>query len=130
MARVRAIIYDTATGEIAFVVNSCPEELLDEQLGPGQAWRIADTADGRLWYAPGGVPTLRPELSFDKYVIAADDEDTATLELPGPFTALIDGVAYEAEDALEITSDMPARYRVVIENHFPYLDLDVEILAE
>jgi hypothetical protein len=63
-------------------------------------------------------------------MIAADGGDTATLEVGGAFTAIVDGVSYEVEDRLEITSDMPARYRVLVEDRFPFLDLDVEIVAE
>jgi hypothetical protein len=130
MSRVRALVYDIATGRIDFVVT-CPEEAVEAQARPGQATRISDLGDGgRLWYCPNGVPTLRPTLGFDKYVIAADGEDAATLEMPGPFTVRIDGVVYAAEDILEITSDMAGRYRVVIEDYFPWLDLDVEIVAE
>ena len=108
----------------------CPESMASAQAGPGKAALITDAGDGgALWYAPGGVLTLRPSLAFDQYVIAADGEDAARLELPGPFTVRIDGTDYEVEDTVEITSDMPATYRVEID-HFPYLPLDVEILAE
>ena len=40
----------------------------------------------------------------------------------------IDGTEYEVEDVLEIASDMPATYRVELD-HFPYLPLEVEIVA-
>lgn len=128
MARV--LVYTVATGRIEHIVT-CPADMVDAQAGHGQAAVETLSGDGgTLWYFVDGALTLRPALAFDRYVIAADDTDTATLELPGSFTALIDGAPFELEDVLEITSDMPARYRVVIDDNFPYLDLDVEIVAE
>jgi hypothetical protein len=75
------------------------------------------------------VLTPRPVASFDKLTIAADGIDVAVLELPGPFTATVDGVAHAVTDRLEIASDMPATYRVEVDR-FPWLPLDVEITAE
>ena len=82
----------------------------------------------RCFYCPGGVLTARPTLAFDKTAIAADGIDVATLAIDGAFTVTIDGTEYEVEDVLEIASDMPATYRVEVD-HFPYLPLDVEIVA-
>ena len=73
--------------------------------------------------------TPRPVAGFDKTTIAADGVDVAVLEMPGPFTATVDGVAHAVTDRLEIASDMPATYRVEVD-HFPYLALDVEIVAQ
>ena len=91
---------------------------------------VTDAGDGgRSWYAPGGVLTPRPVASFDKLTIAADGIDVAVLELPGPFTATVDGVDHAVSDRLEIASHMPATYRVEVDR-FPWLPLDVEIVAE
>ena len=63
-----------------------------------------------------------------RLAIAADGEDTATLLPRRPASSrMIDGVAYEVEDALEIASDMPATYRVEID-HFPYRAFVAEIV--
>lgn len=82
-------------------------------------WRIVD-----------GAPAERPTLiGFDKLAITADGIDTATLALGEPFTATIDGVSHEISDGvLEIASEMPATYRVVI-RHWPYRDFEAEIVA-
>jgi hypothetical protein len=76
--------------------------------------------------APAAI-SADPESGFP--FIAADGIDVAVLEIPGPFTATVDGVAHAVTDRLEIASDMPATYRVEVEN-FPWLPLDVEIVAE
>jgi hypothetical protein len=128
--RVRALVHGLATGEIVQVLTGVPEEMVAAQPGEGQGVLITDAGDGgRSWYAPGGVLTPRPVASFDKLTIAADGIDVAVLELPGAFTARVDGVAHAVADRLEIASNMPATYRVEVD-HFPWLPLDVEIVAE
>ena len=127
--RVRALVYDAATGRIEFIVTCATLATAELQAGDGQGVLVTDDGDGgELFYCPGGVLTARPTLAFDKTAIAADGSDVATLAIDGPFTVTIDGVEYEVEDVLEIASDMPATYRVEID-HFPYLPLDVEIVA-
>jgi hypothetical protein len=128
--RVRVLVHDLATGEIVQVLTGVPEDMVAAQPGEGQGVLVTDAGDGgRNWYAPGGVLTPRPVASFDKLTIAADGIDVAVLELPGPFTATVDGVDHAVADRLEIASDMPATYRVEVE-HFPWLPLYVEIVAE
>ncbi len=121
-------VYDAATGAVLRTGNAAPDDAALQASGDGEAVYLA-RLDARTEYLPDGVATARPTLSFDTLTIAADDTETATLELPGAFTALIDGVAYELEDTLEIASDMPATYSVVI-RHFPYQDFAAEIVAE
>jgi hypothetical protein len=86
--------------------------------------------DGDLEYIKDGKVTERPVLTFDKLEITADDTDVARLEVGQPFVAEIDGETYEIQSGiLELTSPMPARYRVRI-LQFPYRDLDVEVVAK
>ena len=127
--RVRALVYDLDTGEIVNVLTRIPEDMLAAQAGAGQGVLATDEGDGgQTWYAPGGVLTLRPVAAFNKQTIAANGTDVAVLEIPGVFNVTIDGVDYEVEDSVEIASDMPATYAVQID-HFPYLAVDVEIVA-
>jgi hypothetical protein len=127
--RVRVLVYDLATGAILSVLTGVPEDMVAVQAQAGQGVLVTDAGDGgRSWYAPGGVLTPRPAAGFDKLTIAADGIDVAVLEMPGPFTATIDGVAHAVTDLLEIASEMPATYRVEVD-HFPWLPLDVEIVA-
>ena len=95
---------------------------------PGRA-RTDDGDGGELFYCPERRAHRRGRrIAFDKTTIAADGVDVAMLDIPGAFTVTIDGVDHEVEDLLEIASDMPATYRVEVD-HFPYLPLDVEIVA-
>ena len=127
--RVRALVYDLATGEIVNVLRNVPEDMVAAQAGDGQGVLQTDGGDGgRTWYAPEGVLTPRPVGAFSKTTIAADGTDVAVLEIPGSFTVTVDGVGHEVEDTLEIASGMPATYRVEIDQ-FPYLAVDVEITA-
>jgi hypothetical protein len=90
---------------------------------------VTDAGDGgTLCYCPEGVLTERPAVAFDKTTIAADCVDTATLAIPGRFTVTVDGVEHAVEDVVEIASAMPATYRVTVD-HFPWLPIDVEIVA-
>jgi hypothetical protein len=128
--RVRVLVHDLATGAILNVLTGVPEDMVAAQAQAGQGVLVTDAGDGgRSWYAPGGVLTPRPVASFDKLTIAADGIDVAVLELPGPFTATVDGVDHAVADRLEIASDMPATYRVEVD-HFPWLPLGVEIVAQ
>ena len=110
---------------------NCPEEMVAAQAGNGQGVIVSDKGDGGAkWYAPDGVLTRRPKLAFSKWVIAADGIDVARLELGEPFEITIDGARFMAEEgSIEISSDMPGRYRVEVE-HFPWLPLKAEIVAE
>ena len=127
----RCLIYRLATGEILQVVVNCPVEMLAAQAGPGQGVIVTDEGDGGAkWYAPGGVLTRRPKLAFTKWIIAADGQDAARLEIGEPFEITVDGERFIAEEgAVEISSDMPGRYRVEIDR-FPWLPLEAEIVAE
>ena len=121
-------VYDSATGRVMRYGHAAPEDSALQASGEGEAVILAQV-EAQTDYLPDGVATPRPTLGFDRLAIAADGEDTATLLLPGPFVAKIDGVAYDCEDALELASDMPARYRVEV-RHFPYRDLVAEIVAK
>lgn len=127
----RCLVYRLDSGEILQVVMNCPEEMVAAQAEPGQGVIVTEEGDGgSKWYAPGGVLTPRPKLAFDKWVIAADGQDAARLEVGEPFEISIDGARFMAEEgSIEISSDMPGRYRVEVE-HFPWLPLKAEIVAE
>jgi hypothetical protein len=127
----RCLVYRLDTGEILHVVVNCPVEMLAAQAGPGQAVIVTDEGDGGAkWYAPGGVLTRRPKLAFSKWIIAADGQDAARLEIGEPFEIVVDGVHFLVEEGfVELSSDMPARYRVQVD-HFPWLPLEAEIVAE
>ena len=128
--RVRCLRYRLDTGEIANVLTGVPLSLVTDQADAAHGVLVTDAGDGgRSWFAPGGVLTPRPVASFDKTTIAADGVDVAVLEMPGPFTVTIDGIEHAVADRLEIASDMPATYRVEVD-HFPYLAIDVEIVAQ
>jgi hypothetical protein len=127
--RVRALVYDTGSGRIEMVLTNIPLDMAELQAGDGQAVLVTDEGDGgTLCYCPDGVLTERPTMAFDRTTIAADGEDTATLAIPGRFTVTVDGVEHEVEDEVEIASAMPATYRVTVD-HFPWLPIDVEIVA-
>lgn len=128
--RVRVIVYDPATGRIDHVNSAVPESLAASQAGPGQAVLVTDdpVIGGAGWWIVEETLVRRPVLSFDRLEIAADGVEVASLDLPGAFVAEVDGVAVAAEDRLEIASDMPGSYRVVIER-FPYLSYEAEIVA-
>ncbi|MFO1141185.1 MAG: hypothetical protein U1E59_02150 [Amaricoccus sp.] len=119
-------VYDLATGAVRRSGAASPEDAA-LQAGDGEAV-ILEAVDAGTHYLVSGTPTPRPVLAFDTLAVAADGVDSATLLLPGPFVAVIDGVAYELTDLLEIASDMPATYRVVI-RHFPWRDFRAEIVA-
>ncbi len=131
--RVRALVYALGSGCILHEVTNLPLDRVDAQAGPGQGVLVTDATPGGdgsdRWYVVGGSLVPRPVLAFDKVMIAADGADTATLDIGGPFTARVDGALVDVEDRLEIASDMPGRYRVQVEEAFPYRDLDVEIVA-
>ena len=117
--RVRCLRYRLDTGEIANVLTGVPLSQVPSQADATHGVLVTDAGDGgRRWYAPGGVLTLRPVAGLDKLSIAADGVDVAVLEMSGPFTVTIDGVAHAVTDRLEIASDMSATYTVEID-HFP-----------
>ena len=121
-------VYDAATGEILRTGFAVEEDAMLQASGPGEAV-VLETLDAATQYLPGGVVSSRPVRAFSKTTIVADGIDVAVLEIPGPFTVIIDGAAYAVEDSLEIASHMPATYRVEVD-HFPYLPIDVEIIAQ
>src|SRR5687767_7205232 len=127
----RCLVYRLATGEILQIATNVPEEMVAAQAEPGQGVLVTVAGDGGAkWYAPGGVLTRRPKLAFDKWIIAADGVDVVRLEVGEPFEISIDGARFMAEEgSIEISSDMPGRYRVEVE-HFPWLPLKAEIVAE
>lgn len=81
-------------------------------------------------YVVDGVITPRPaNPGFDKVEIVADGADVATMSLGYVFAAIVDGVRHEiADGTLEITSELPATYRVSVEA-FPLLPYAAEIVA-
>ena len=99
------------------MATNCPEEMVAAQAGPGQGVIVTDEGDGGAkWYAPGGVLTRRPKLAFDKWVIAADGQDAARLEVGEPFEITIDGARFMAEegsgrDQLRHARPLPRRGR-------------------
>lgn len=119
--------------------GSVPTRLLQDQGGEGLAvLAMSDFDVEQPWSDTHMVvmdpePRLepRPSLAFDKTSIVADGEDTATLTgLPDPCTVIVDDEAYEVTGGtLEIASDMPAVYRIEIEDPFPYLPFVAEITA-
>jgi hypothetical protein len=134
MPRVRALVYALGSGRILHEVTNVALDLVDAQAGAGQGALVTDVGVGGgdgsdRWYVVGGSLVPRLVLAFDKVIIAADGADTATLDIGGPFTARIDGAVVDVADRLEIVSDMPGRYRVQVEEAFPFRDLDVEIVA-
>ena len=132
--------YDPATGRIHSKVN-CHHSfyLINVGLYPDLAV-VDQDSDLDLDYVDLTGDEImvrrRPVLAgFDKLLIAADDTAAATLHLPEPFTAEIDGTEYRIDEPnaagvyeLAITSAMPATYKVAI-RHFPYLDFETEITA-
>jgi hypothetical protein len=132
--RVRALVYARGSGRILHEVTNLPLDMVAAQPGPGQGVLVTDVGAGGgdgsdRWYVVGSSLVPRPVLAFDKVVIAADGQDTATLDIGAPFSARIDGALVDVADRLEIVSDMPGRYRVQVEEAFPFRDLDVEIVA-
>lgn len=122
-------------------VGYCHPSQIDVQKVEGMGfWSGEDKVDLDLDYfdltRDPPEPKRRPTLTgFDKQAIAADDTDAATLHLPEPFTAEIDGTEYRIDEPnaagvyeLAITSAMPATYKVAI-RHFPFLDFETEITA-
>jgi hypothetical protein len=127
----RCLVYRLDSGEILQVAINVPEDMIAAQAGPGQGVLVTAEGDGGArWYAPGGVLTRRPRLAFTKWIIAADGADVARLEIGEPFEIAIDGETFAVEEGfIELSADMPARYRVEVD-HFPWLPLDAEILAQ
>lgn len=121
-------IYDTASGKIAWIGEASPD-FGEADVPAGHAVLLGSALDETLFYVPGGEATPRPILSFDKTTIVADGVDAATLELPGTFTAEIDGSeVVTCEDELKFVSDMTGTYEIVV-NHFPYQRLRARIMV-
>lgn len=127
--RLRVLVHDAATGEIAHVAHNVPASLVAAQAGPGQAALATDLGDGGGgWWVDAGVPRRKAPILLDRLAIVADGEDVATAEIPGPFTVLVDGHAHFGEDLLEFAAAIPGSYRLQVDCH-PWLPLDVVILA-
>ena len=105
-----------------------PEDAALQASGEGEAVILA-RIDAATDYLPGGVVTPRPTLGFDRLAIAADGEDTATLLLPGPFVAKIDGVAYELRRRARDRQRHAGHATASRSTHFPYRDFVAEIVA-
>lgn len=83
-------------------------------------------------YVVENVVVPRPLPRVTKSEIVADDSDAAVIEnLPDVCKVIIDGTEYTIEGGrLEITSPMPATYRVFVPEQFPWRELAVEIVAK
>ena len=110
-------VYDIARGAVIRTGSAAPDDALLQARGAARRSSLSASMPGRGTCRAARSPPGRcsPSTGGDP----ADGADRATLLLPGPFVALIDGVAHELEDVLEIASDMPATYRVEV-GHFPY----------
>ena len=59
--RVRALVYDAATGRIECIVTCATLAAAEMQAGDGRAMLVTGEGDGgALFYCPGGVLTARP----------------------------------------------------------------------
>jgi hypothetical protein len=127
------VVYDMAGKIIVAGHTNVPLEQMwlpvDTFVMEGAANPLIDFVD-----LSGEVPILRerPLLpAFDKLEILADGQEAATLTLPEPFMAEVDGVQHAVDTApyaVAIRSAMPAVYRVRVD-HWPYKAIDVEIVA-
>jgi hypothetical protein len=130
------IVHYTAhdeNGRILFCGN-CDDSVLhmaeQEAMDKGALF-LTEQSDFHKDYVLNGKVMPRPTPVLDKSQIAADDADTATISgLPDPGTVIIDGETYEiAGGVLEITSPMPATYQIEVPEQFPWLPLEVEVVA-
>ena len=127
--RVRALVYDAASGRIEVIVTCATLATAELQATTAAHPRHRRRRRRRALLLPGRGADRAAELAFDKTRSTPTASTWRRLPSPGRFSVTIDGTDYEVEDVLEIASDMPATYRVELD-HFPYLPLDVEIVAE
>jgi hypothetical protein len=136
---MKICVYEISTGKVRWTVD-VPESMAGAQTDPHDDLdqvAVSDTVNGQTHYILGGAVTPRPiNPGFGKLTIVADDTDEAKLVLGEPFAAEIDGQVFEIttpdEDGdfvLALTSPMPAAYQVRVA-HWPFLDYEVEVVAE
>lgn len=127
---INYIEYEITTGQIYMSSSRPREDFTLPTPGPGRAIVETDIhVDPALGYVLDGVLEERPSIpDFDKIKIYANGIDTATLTLPKPMKVTIDGVEYGPTDKIELSSEMPAKYGVLIDE-FPYKTYIVEIEA-
>ncbi|MBP0439426.1 hypothetical protein [Tianweitania sediminis] len=134
------IEHDPVTGEIVYC-GSVPPDVIDgyPPLFPhltfrwvGHGMDVPDPAEVYFDLDADRV-VLRPQLAVtaSKTTIAADGVDEAVITgIPAGITFAIDGVPSTADGApIQLRATMPATYRLAI-NHFPYLPIEMEIVAQ
>lgn len=125
-------VYEVASGRIVSV--GAASDLAGARLQGHRSGEdvilLAEGIESSTHYVVDEAIALRPVCpSFDRLAIAADGLDTARLDVGRACICLIDGVSHEVADGvIEITSTVPAIYRVGVRAH-PYRDYDVEITA-
>lgn len=122
------IQFEITSGRI-LQIGMVPARDVQNQIGDGKEVLIGSaTFDD---YVVDGVIVPRPTPVIDKAVIAADDMDAATISnLPPVALVRIDGIEHIVEGGeLQITSGMPASYRVDVPEQFPWRQFSVEIVA-
>lgn len=126
-------VYDKDTGRI-IRHGFCPANAIERQVMSSneavlEGGEVTAIDDG---YVVDGEIVPRPTITVSKMQIAADDVDAAIIEnLPDNCRVVIDDAEYTVQGGrLEITSPMPATYRVVVPEHFPWRELTVEIVAK
>lgn len=124
-------VYDTRNGRILRSGSASDLQTVYAQVRePFEDIMLFENWSFGTHYIVGGVAIARPtNPGFNKTEITADGSDAAILSLGTPFAAVIDGAPHSiADGVLEITSELPATYRVRVEA-FPFLDYVAEIVA-
>lgn len=122
------IIYDPSDGFILQVGQTDPQGALYMQ-AENPYMLIGATGHWDTHYVKNGALIERPTATFDKTTIAADGEDYATLILPEPFAATINGAVYDVPDGvLKVGHTEPGSIRVQID-HWPWRKVDVVLEA-
>lgn len=127
------VVFEVQTGRIIQSMSISPAALEIAQSDLAQGSDIAEgQGDFMADYVKNGQIVPRPIITISKTEIVADDVDAAVIEnLPDICDIFIDGVEYTVQGGrLEITSAMPATYKVFVPERFPRRELTVEIVAK
>ena len=86
---------------------------------------VGEKIDGKTWYLPDGIKTLRPVLPIaTEYTIAADGVDAAEFSVPAgtQIESLPDGELWPDEDEFHFTSEATGSFSYRVYLPFPYQD--------
>lgn len=130
------IVEHSERGEIFHVMSTHAPGIADRLREMGRRFIELPAHPGydalNLGHVIDGELRARPHMgvSIDKTEIAADGIDKATVsEIPLGATVFVDDVPSDhIGHTLELTSDMPATYRIKIE-HWPALPFEIEVTA-